>query len=51
MSAHRNIWRVRWLPLGMGLIAGLVLAELLAISMSCPTPLTDLLQALDFAFG
>lgn len=51
MSAHQDIGQKRWLPFDIGLIAGLGLAEFLAISLSYPTPLADLLQALDFAFG
>ena len=51
MSAHQNTRQSRWLALGMGLIAGLVLAELVAINMSYPTPLSDFVQALDFVFG
>jgi hypothetical protein len=49
MSALRGARR--WLPFGVGLAAGLVLAQLLASGASYPTPLIDLLQALDFAFG
>ncbi|WP_428542321.1 hypothetical protein [Rhodopila sp.] len=47
MTALQTGWR--WLPFGLGLVAGLVLAELMNMMVAYPTPVVDLLQALDFA--
>ncbi|WP_428492949.1 hypothetical protein [Rhodopila sp.] len=49
MTAHRTAWG--WVPFGLGLLAGLLLAELLSVMMAYPTPVVDLLQWLDFGFG
>ena len=49
MTAHRSAWR--WLPFGLGLLAGLLLAEMLSVMMAYPTPVVDLLQRLDFGLG
>ena len=49
MKPQRTAWP--WLPFGCGLLAGLVLTVLLTMIMAYPTPVVDLLQALDFSFG